>query len=250
MEEQLQIRVAPSEDVYDSPPDFDVSLHDGDFDAMLLRFQHAFVEDFHFVPAHEASDDYVLLDSIVNLLRPQAYNPAWHLRTGQRWVDLLKRESFLSNVKTLNFDDCHGDLPAPDFILSETRYPKYDVESEESDIVAWIDTFFDTFLRGECTNEKLESVGVTWEGDHYEEQKSRLPKLLSEPSLKDVRIPRDDFAAYHTAMTRPDYRVGQCDLYVLTSAKLKKRMDVFKWTAEVPEWRSTVHAMLCEVKDI
>lgn len=48
MEEQLQIRVAPSEDVYDSPPDFDVSLHDGDFDAMLLRFQHAFVEDFHF----------------------------------------------------------------------------------------------------------------------------------------------------------------------------------------------------------
>lgn len=56
----------------------------------------------YLVPAPEATDDYVLLDSIVNLLRPQAYNPLFHLYTKERWVDLLKRESFLSNIKTLN----------------------------------------------------------------------------------------------------------------------------------------------------
>ncbi|KAH7701362.1 hypothetical protein AAVH_31505 [Aphelenchoides avenae] len=277
VKERLQIRVADSEDLYERPPDFSASLIDSDFDAILLRLEHAFVLDFHFrisdhsflrhlranaqnveflvnriwfkMPAPEATDDYVLLDSIVNLLRPQAYNPLFHLYTKERWVDLLKRESFLSNIKTLNLDDNDGEsvLPPSALIFVDTCYPNYKVQPEESDIAAWIDIFFDTFIRGECTNEKLESVGITWTDDHDESQKSRLPKLLSEPSVKDVRIPRDDFVAYRT--DRCGYRVGQCDLYVLTSAKLKKRMDVFKWTVEVPEWSSTVHAMLCEVKD-
>ncbi|KAH7707810.1 hypothetical protein AAVH_24965 [Aphelenchoides avenae] len=74
-----------------------------------------------------------------------------------------------------------------------------------------------------------------------------MPKLLSSPSMTDVPIPCDDFAMYRNAEA---YHVGQCDLYSLTSTKLKKRMDIFKWSAEVPEWRCTVYAMLCEVKDV
>ncbi|KAH7711930.1 hypothetical protein AAVH_20740 [Aphelenchoides avenae] len=204
----------------------------------------------HLVLAAEVTDDYAVVDSIVNLLRPRAYKPDLHLHDEERCIAVLKLGSFLSHVKTLNFDDEFRELPAPAFMLSETCYPNYDLQSYDSAGVDWLDTFFDTLIRGECTNDKLESVGVSWADDHDEEQKWRLPKLLSEPSIKDVRIPRDDFAAYRTIMTRPDYRVGKCDQYVLTSAKLKKRMDVFKWTAKVPEGRSTVHAVLCEVKDI
>ncbi|KAH7711929.1 hypothetical protein AAVH_20739 [Aphelenchoides avenae] len=102
-----------------------------------------------------------------------------------------------------------------------------------------------SFVQGKCTNEKLQSVGISCEGGAYGKSRQlRTPQLLSKPSKTDVPIPRDDFALYRGVR---EYHVSQCDVYSITSPKSKKRLNVFKWAAEVPECCSTVHALLCEV---
>ncbi|KAH7717593.1 hypothetical protein AAVH_14952 [Aphelenchoides avenae] len=204
----------------------------------------------------EPVDDYALLDSIMSLLRPLVQHLEFSPDTSTFWINLLKRPSLMHNSMTCQMNvyvcdylPCSSSvdvLVPPAFVLNETYYPNYDLRCFDSDAVPWIDTFLNSFVQGECTNEKLQSVGITWDGE-YDGTYRQLPRLLIELSETDVAIPRDDFALYHNAS---EYHLLQCDVYSLTSTKSKKRMDIFKWSAEVPQYHDPVHAILCELKDI
>ncbi|KAH7684636.1 hypothetical protein AAVH_40856, partial [Aphelenchoides avenae] len=83
-----------------------------------------------------------------------------------------------------------------------------------------------SFVRGECVNEKLESVLVIW---LCKGEPSSMPVRLREPSETGVRIPRDDLIMRRIF---DRYRVTQCDLFSFTSTDQKKRMDAYVWAVK------------------
>lgn len=124
-EDKIQIFVKMSTIANESEPDYEASVHDGDFEETVRRLQNVRIKYFHFGVRDNAflrywvvqetaaftvvsidffdrpeAKDYGLLDAIVNHLRPRTaqfndYESSWH-----ELLKFLYRDSFLRNLQT------------------------------------------------------------------------------------------------------------------------------------------------------
>ncbi|KAH7687732.1 hypothetical protein AAVH_40719 [Aphelenchoides avenae] len=154
----------------------------------------------------------------------------------RKYLDLLVRESFLTNFKTCRL--------TPGYANYELGCECWCDGCQVSD---GIDAFVESFARDGCTNEKLESVCIKW-GDPIGQQSPAL-KQLKEPTKVDVPLPKNDLTKW---ITRYVHKVTQCEMHSLVNKKQRKRMDLYKWTVEYEdeEDRHTAHVLQCRVKSL
>ncbi|KAH7696509.1 hypothetical protein AAVH_36418, partial [Aphelenchoides avenae] len=164
-EDKIQIFVKMSTIANESEPDYEASVHDGDFEETVRRLQNVRIKYFHFGVRDNAflrywvvqetaaftvvsidffdrpeAKDYGLLDAIVNHLRPRTaqfndYESSWH-----ELLKFLYRDSFLRNLQTCRLNVGSGNaFPPSSLILKEPGYRNYVLRFSDSNIAVGID---------------------------------------------------------------------------------------------------------------
>ncbi|KAH7719690.1 hypothetical protein AAVH_12807 [Aphelenchoides avenae] len=262
---KIRIFAEEDDDALEQAPDFEASLQEGDFAEVFRRLQHVCIRDvrvgirdspfLRYWKAQQAADftvvciefdppettDYVLLDSIVNRLRPRTtYGHFMWTEDGYRGEELefLARASFLNSlqiVRSMVWDDA---FPPSSFFLQEPGYPNYELWCDDgSSVPDGIDDLIESFIRDGCSNEKLETVCMSWD------ESSLVSKRLRKPTKVDRPLPKSEMPYWLTPA-----RVSECEMYSFVNANHWKRMEVYKWTVE--EDRCTTHVLECLVKDL
>ncbi|KAH7707612.1 hypothetical protein AAVH_25142, partial [Aphelenchoides avenae] len=125
----IQIIIADNDELCITDPDYEASIHEGDFAETFRHLQHTCIKEFcvgirdspflRYWKAHEAADftvvnidlaprdttDYGVLDSIVNHLRPRTAEvyikeSSWHANGyNSDYLALLVRDYFLNNLQ-------------------------------------------------------------------------------------------------------------------------------------------------------
>ncbi|KAH7697980.1 hypothetical protein AAVH_34933 [Aphelenchoides avenae] len=156
----------------------------------------------------------------MDFLRPKAFHlfvdgSSWSEDDSHRELQhQLSRESLRNSIQTCILFAGTNAPPPVKWILGATGYRNYEVHDFINGgcfPANWFDSFIDSFVRGECVNEKLESVLVVW---LFKGETSGMPKRLRKQSESDVRIPRDNLIMRRIS---DKYQVTQCDLFSFTS---------------------------------
>ncbi|KAH7697303.1 hypothetical protein AAVH_35614, partial [Aphelenchoides avenae] len=248
---KIQIFAEEDEDEDGREPDYEASVHDGDFAETFRRLQHTCVKYFH-VEIHNSSfmrywmaqktaaftvvkidgvlaeaTDYDLLDSVVTHIRPRTmFVPVWGANSynGEQ-LKLLARDAFLNLLQTCGLRIWDDAFPPSSFVLSEPGYPNYEMRCYRSNVSDGIEGFIESFVHDGCANTKLKSVCVRW--DDGDGPQSATPKLLSKPTKIDMPLPKNDLTTW---LTRDVHRVSQCEAHSFVNSKQRKRMEVYKWS--------------------
>ncbi|KAH7701622.1 hypothetical protein AAVH_31242, partial [Aphelenchoides avenae] len=255
--DMIKIYVEEPTDVDGSVPDYEASIHHGDFAETFSRLRNTCVKEFNvgirdspflrYWRAQEAAvftmlsiefrltndTDYDILDSIVNCVRPRSKQvlveeSSWHENGyNNEELQLLTRESFLKNLQSCHLAIWEGAFPPPSFILDEPGYPNYELWCKNSNVAAGIDGFIESFVRDGCANKRLKSVCIQWFDG--EGQQSPAPEQLKKPTKIDMPLPKIDLTAWliHTV-----HQMSQCETNSFVNAKQWKQMDVYKWTID------------------
>ncbi|KAH7691329.1 hypothetical protein AAVH_40157 [Aphelenchoides avenae] len=265
----------------DEEPDYEDSIHDGDFAETFGRLQNACIKEFVIgirdsaflrywisqeaasctvvsidFPLHEvAANGTGILDSIMNRLRPRfladrVEQASWYkYGSNSAYTELLARESFVNSLHTCSLLGANSEAYSPpDFFLNGPSYRNYELCCSHLDTSNLIDGFIESFVRDEYPNKKLESV---WLRTREWNERARTPKKLSNTTKVDVPLPENNFTAwYGRHLIR---RVSQCEMRSFENTKQWKRMDVLKWSVEyarVGDGPITNHVFLFRVKNL
>ncbi|KAH7718044.1 hypothetical protein AAVH_14555 [Aphelenchoides avenae] len=277
-EAEIQVFVKEDGDAYEPEPDYEASLHDGDFAETFRRLQNTCIDFFdvwindspfmRYWIAQEAaaftvvtiyfnidigfSPDYDVFDSIVNHVRPKttyvgAEGPS-RLEDGMNseHMKLLARKSLLDSLRTCCLRVFVEGFPPPSFFFNDPGYAKYELWCDHPNAAKRIDGFIESFYRDGCTNRKLESVFVGWHDD--EDHQSPAPKHLSKPIKCEIPLPKMDMPAW---LTRGVHQVTQCEVHSFVNTKHWMRMDVYKWSDyHGSDRRRVTHILRCRVSDL
>ncbi|KAH7697979.1 hypothetical protein AAVH_34932 [Aphelenchoides avenae] len=281
-EDKIRIFVEP---LWAAPePDYEASIDDAAFAEIVRRLQHTCIKKFwvglrdspflRYWRAREAAafavvnirfrladdTDYGVLDSIVNHLRPTATKVhidkySWQENgdndTDRKYLELLVRESFLTNLQTCRLTVWDEAFPPPSFILEEPGYRNYEIDcvytGEGYEAADKIDGFIESFVRDGCANKSLESVCFQWYDP--DGQQSPALKQLKKPTKVDLHLPKNDLTKW---ITCEFHRVTKCETYSLINKNQWKRMELVKWTVEYDEDddRHTAHVLQCRVENL
>ncbi|KAH7721140.1 hypothetical protein AAVH_11376 [Aphelenchoides avenae] len=282
---QIFLKEDEDDDEDETEPDYEASLHDGDFAETFRRLQHtcikyfdvwivdspflrywraqgaaAFtvvtiyfhIEDLELCVDCPIETDYEVFDSIVDHVRPKttlivAEGYGWH-ENAMNNVDMkaLARQSLLNTLQTCCLRVRVEGFPPPSFFLSEPGYAKYELWCHHRNAGNWIDGFIASFVRDGCMNRKLESVFVRWHD--YEGHQSPAPKQLTKLTTREIPLPKKDLTAW---LTREVRRVTQCEAQSFVSTKHWMRMDVYKWSDyDSSDGRCATHILQCRVSDL
>ncbi|KAH7700937.1 hypothetical protein AAVH_31940, partial [Aphelenchoides avenae] len=278
-EGKIQIRVKIEEGADNWEPDYEASIHEGNFEESFRRLQNTCIEYFYIVMrdspflrywrAQEVVSctvvsiyfdlptpaDYDVCDSIVDRLRPRATEvyvspDSWNeddFNYNLDKLEALARASFLSSLKTCRLNIWGDDgFPPPSFILNDPGYSCYELWCNGHHVADRIDGFLESFVLDGCANQSLESVCVKWNDD---DGPSPTPKKLSKPTKTDTPLPKFEMVM---AWIPAVHRVSQCEKHSFVDKKKRKRMEVYKWSVEYDLWshRRTTHILQCRVESL
>ncbi|KAH7700619.1 hypothetical protein AAVH_32257 [Aphelenchoides avenae] len=265
---KIQIHVARGADT----PDYEASIHDGDFAETVLRLQNTCIKNFSFgvrdspflrywkaqQPASFTvvsiyfgplgTTDYEVLGSIVNHLRPRSVGSTFMpFSSVAERLEVLARNSLLNNLQTCRLNVWHDSFPPSAFFLNDPGYRNYELRCDADQVADGIDGIIESFVRDGCVNNKLESVYIQW--INGEGPQSTAPKRLSKPTKTDMPLPKTDMTEW---ATRDTHRVIHCEMHAFVNEKQWKRMDVYKWSAERnhDSSRCTVHVLQCRMVNL
>ncbi|KAH7696688.1 hypothetical protein AAVH_36240, partial [Aphelenchoides avenae] len=153
---KIEIFVEENEDAEESDPEYEASIHDGDFAEIFRRLQYTCTKE---------------------------------LRVGVRDAPFLRywksqeAAAFVTDV-VLIWD--YG-FPPPSFILEEPGFASYELWCFDSNVADGIDVFIESFVRDGCANQKLKSVYIKW--DDGDGQQSPVGGMAEWSKAPFMRLP-------------------------------------------------------------
>ncbi|KAH7701722.1 hypothetical protein AAVH_31141, partial [Aphelenchoides avenae] len=235
------------------------------------------VMSIYFEPP-KTTDDYEVLDSIVNLLRPRTIDVSfengphpWDQTTSSnsKYLEVLACDSFLNHLQICPLNLWRGAFPPPSFILDEPGYPNYELRCRRStldgidarsNVADGIDAFIESFVRDGCANKKLKSVYIRWSEWPDSEPPCPTPKQLSNPTMADEPLPEAEAERLRSNDIKQwicGIRVlSECEMHSFVNVQHRKLMEVKKWSVKYfggcDDYfdRSTTHILQCLVKNV